>query len=293
MYGAIAANKRNTVLIMIGFIVLIGIIGWVVSYIYNDTSIAYVVLVVALVYALIQYFAAGALSVASTGAVEIEKKDNPRLFRVVENLAITLGIQTPKIYIIDDPAPNAFATGRDPKHAIVAATTGLLDVMDDRELESVMAHEMGHVQNYDIRVNMIVFGLVSAIGLLTDIVLRMFWFGGGRRDNNNQNPIVLIVGIAVIVLAPILALLIQLAISRQREYLADASSAITTRDPEGLESALKKLETYGQPMKKQTSSTAHLFISDPLKPGVISKLFSTHPPLEDRIKRLHDNEARF
>jgi heat shock protein HtpX len=293
MYGAIAANKRNTVLIMIGFIVLIGIIGWVVSYIYNDTSIAYIVLVVALVYALIQYFAAGALSVASTGAVEIEKKDNPRLFRVVENLAITLGIQTPKIYIIDDPAPNAFATGRDPKHAIVAATTGLLDVMDDRELESVMAHEMGHVQNYDIRVNMIVFGLVSAIGLLTDIVLRMFWFGGGRRDNNNQNPIVLIVGIAVIVLAPILALLIQLAISRQREYLADASSAITTRDPEGLESALKKLETYGQPMKKQTSSTAHLFISDPLKPGVISKLFSTHPPLEDRIKRLHDNEARF
>jgi heat shock protein HtpX len=293
MYGAIAANKRNTVLIMIGFIVLIGIIGWVVSYIYNDTSIAYVVLVVALVYALIQYFAAGALSVASTGAIEIEKKDNPRLFRVVENLAITLGIQMPKIYIIDDPAPNAFATGRDPKHAIVAATTGLLDVMDDRELESVMAHEMGHVQNYDIRVNMIVFGLVSAIGLLTDIVLRMFWFGGGRRDNNNQNPIVLIVGIAVIVLAPILALLIQLAISRQREYLADASSAITTRDPEGLESALKKLETYGQPMKKQTSSTAHLFISDPLKPGVISKLFSTHPPLEDRIKRLHDNEARF
>ena len=292
MYGAIAANKRNTVLIMIGFVVLIGVIGWIIGYLYNDISIAYVVLVVAFIYTIIQYFAAGALSVASTGAVEIDKKDNPRLYRVVENLAITLGIPTPRVYIIDDPAPNAFATGRNPKNAIVAATTGLLDIMDDRELSSVMAHEMGHVQNYDIRVNMIVFGLVSAIGLLTDIALRMFWFGGDRRDNN-QNPIVLIVGIVVIILAPVLALLIQLAVSRQREYLADASSAMTTRDSEGLESALKKLATYGRPMKKQTSSTAHLFISDPLRPGVISRLFSTHPPLEERIKRLHDNEARF
>lgn len=292
MYSAIAANKRNTVLIMIGFVILIGVIGWIVSYIYNDANIAYIVLGIALVYALIQYFAAGALSVATTGAVEIQKSDNPRLYRVVENLAITLGIQTPKVYIIDDPAPNAFASGRDPKHALVCATTGLLDIMNDRELTAVMAHEMGHVQNYDIRVNMIVFGLVSAIGLLTDIVLRMLWFGD-RRDNNNQNPIVFIIGIIVIIVAPILALLIQLAISRQREYLADASSALTTRDSEGLASALEKLETYGKPMQKQSSSTAHLFFSDPLKPGIISKLFSTHPPLPDRIKRLRDNEARF
>ncbi len=293
MYRAIAANKRNTVLIMVGFIMLIGVIGWVVSYLYNDATIAYLVLGIALVYALIQYFAAGALSVATTGAVEIEKKDNPRLYRVVENLAITLGIQTPRVYIIDDPAPNAFATGRDPKHAIVAATTGLIDTMDDRELEAVMAHEMGHVQNYDIRVNMIVFGLVSAIGLLTDIAIRMLWFGGDRRDNNNQNPAVLVIGIVVIIVAPIVALLIQMAISRQREYLADASSAMTTRDPEGLASALEKLETYGRPMQRQSSSSAHLFFSDPLKPGLISKLFSTHPPLPDRIKRLRDNEARF
>jgi len=292
MYRAIAANKRNTVLIMIGFFVVIAALGWAVSYIYNDSAIAYVVMVIAFVYALIQYFAAGALSVAATGAKEIEKSDNPRLYRIVENLAITLGIPTPKVYIIDDPAPNAFATGRDPKHAIVAATSGILELMDDRELEAVMAHEMGHVQNYDIRVSMIVFGLVSAIGFLTDIILHLFWFGNNRREGN-QNPIILVVGIIVIVLAPITAILIQMAISRQREYLADASSAMTTRDPEGLASALQKLEQYGRPMARPNSSTAHLFFSNPLKPGLFSSLFSTHPPLQARIDRLRQNEARF
>lgn len=295
MYRAIAANKRNTVIIMAIFIVLIGLVGWLVGYIYNDPTIAYVVLGIALVYAFIQYFAAGALSVASAGAQEIQKSDNPRLYRIVENLSITLGIPMPKVCIIDDPAPNAFATGRNPQHAVVAATSGLLDIMDDRELEAVMAHEMGHVQNYDIRVSMIVFGLVSVIGIITDIVLRMFWFGGGRRNNNEAgaNPIILIIGIVVIILAPILALLIQMAISRQREYLADASGAMTTRDPEGLASALGKLQQYGKPMKRQNSSVAHLFISEPLKPSFVSKLFSTHPPLQDRIDRLRKNEARF
>lgn len=293
MYGAIAANKRNTVLIMAVFIGLISAIGWLVSLYFGNSSITYWVISGAAIYALIQYFAASKLAVMATGAQEIEKRDNPRLYRIVENLAITIGIPTPKVYIIDDPAPNAFATGRDPKHAIVAATTGILDVMSDRELEAVMAHEMGHVQNYDIRVSMIAFGLVSAIGILSDIALRMFMFGGEDNDNRNINPIVLIVGIVLIILAPVMAALIQMAVSRQREYLADATGALTTRDPEGLASALEKLEKTTRPMQKQSSAAAHLFFANPLKPGALTSLFSTHPPLEERIKRLRDNAGKF
>jgi heat shock protein HtpX len=291
MYKAIAANKRNTVLIMAVFIGIIGAIGWAVSYVYGNRSIAYIVIAVAVVYALVQYFIASKLLLAMSGAVEIEKRDNPRYYRIIENLAITIGFQTPKIYIIDDPAPNAFATGHDPKHAIVAVTTGLLDIMDDQELEAVMAHEMGHVQNYDIRVSMIAFGLVSAIGLLTDIVLRMLFFGD--RRNNNTSPVILVIGIIVLILAPIVAVIVQLAVSRQREYLADATGALTTRDPEALASALEKLEKFGRPMKKQSTSSAHLFINDPLKPGFFNRLFSTHPPLADRIARLRANEGKF
>lgn len=292
MYKAIAANKRNTILVMAVFVAIIGAIGWVVSYFYGgNRSIFITVLVVAALYAVIQYFAASKLAVAMTGAQEIEKKDNPRLYRIVENLAITTGMPTPRVYVIDDPAPNAFATGRDPKHAIVAATSGLLDIMDDRELEAVLAHEMGHVQNYDIRVSMIAFGLVSVIGLLSDIVIRMFFFGG-RRDSN-ANPIMLVIGIIVIILAPIIAAIVQMAVSRQREYLADATGVMTTRDTDGLVSALKKLEQYGRPMKQQNSASAHLFFNNPLKPGFFSKLFSTHPPLEERIARLERNESKF
>jgi heat shock protein HtpX len=294
MYSAIAANKRNTILIMAAFIGIVGAIGWVFGYIEGDVSIAYGVIIVAAIYALIQYFLAAKLATAVTGAREIEKNDSPRLYRIVENLAITSGMPMPKVYIIDDPAPNAFATGRDPKHAVVAATSGILDIMDDRELEAVMAHEMSHVRNYDIRVGMIAFGLVSAVGILSDIALRMFFFGGNRRrDNNDAGPIVMVVGIVLIILAPIIATLIQLAISRQREYLADASGALLTRDPEGLESALTKLEQYGRPMRRQSTSTAHLFITNPLKPGFFSGLFSTHPPLEERIARLRNVENKF
>lgn len=292
MYGAIAANKRNTVIIMATFIGLISAIGYLVSLYFGDTSITYWVLAGSAIYALIQYFAASKLAIMTTGAREIQKKDNPRLYRIVENLSITIGIPTPKVYIIDDPAPNAFATGRDPKHAVVAATTGILDTMNDRELEAVMAHEMGHVQNYDIRVSMIAFGLVSAIGFLSDIVLRMFFYGGNDRDRQ-VSPVVMIVGIVVIILAPIMAALIQMAISRQREYLADATGALTTRDPESLASALEKLKSAGQPMQRQSTSTAHLFFNNPLKPGTIASLFSTHPPLAERIARLRNNEGKF
>jgi len=292
MYKAIAANKRNTILIMALFVGIIGAIGWVVSNYYGNVSITYYVIAAAALYAFIQYFLATRISIAMTGARQIEKRDNPRFYRIVENLAITTGIQTPKVYIIDDVAPNAFATGRDPKHAIVGATTGLIDIMDDSELEAVMAHEMGHVQNYDIRIGMIAFGLASAIGLLSDIVLRMFIFGD-RDSDSNSSPIAMIAGVVVIILAPIIAAIIQMAISRQREFLADATSAMTTRNPESLASALEKLKTQGRPMKKQNTASAHLFFSNPLKPGFMAKLFSTHPPLEERIARLRNNEGKF
>jgi len=289
MYKAIAANKRNTILIMAAFIGLIAGIGYAISAVYGEPFITLWVLIGVSIYALIQYFAAAKLATSMTGAKQIEKRDNPRLYRIVENLSITLGMPMPKVYVIHDPAPNAFATGRDPKHAIVAATTGLMDIMDDNELEAVMAHEMGHVQNYDIRVSMIAFGLVSAVAILSDIVLRMFIFG----DNRNAHPAAIIVGIIVIVLAPIIATMIQLAVSRQREYLADASGAMTTRDSESLARALEKLQSYGQPMKRQNSATAHLFFSNPLKGGGLSKLFSTHPPLEERVNRLRKNASKF
>jgi heat shock protein HtpX len=292
MYNAIAANKRNTVIIMAVFIGLIGAVGWAVSYVNGDRSIAYWVIAVAAVYALIQYFIASKLALAINGAQQIEKKDNPRLYRIVENLTIATGMPMPKVYIIDDPAPNAFATGRDPRHAVVAATSGIMDVMSDRELEAVMAHEISHVRNYDIRVSMIAFGLVSAIALLSDIALRMMFFGGDRRDNNS-NPIVLIVGIVLIILAPIIAAMIQMAVSRQREYLADASGVMATRDSEGLASALEKLQQFGKPLRHQNSASAHLFFSNPLKPNAFSKLFSTHPPLEERIARLRKNANKF
>lgn len=293
MYKAIATNKRNTVIIMAVFVGIITGIGYLATVLTGgDPSITWWVLGGAAVYALIQYFAASSLAVMSTGAVPIEKRDNPRLYRTVENLSITLGMPMPKVYIINDPAPNAFATGRNPQHAVVAATTGLLDIMDDRELDAVMAHEMGHVQNYDIRVSMISFGLVSAIGLLSDLVLRMLFFS----DSNNRNgvhPAVYVVGVIVLILAPLIATIVQLAISRQREYLADATGAMTTRDSSGMASALTKLKDYGRPMQKQNSASAQLFISNPLKPGFFARLFSSHPPLEDRIKRLGENADKF
>lgn len=291
MYSAIAANKRNTVLIMAVFVGIIGAIGWLVSVYYGSTSIAYWAIGGAAVYAILQYYMAGSLAVAMTGAQQIEKKDNPRLYRIVENLAITEGMPMPKVYIIDDPAPNAFATGRNPQHAIVAATTGILEIMDDRELEGVMAHELGHVKNYDIRVSMIAFGLVSAISILSDMVLRMLFFS--NSDNRNVNPIALVIGVIFIILAPIIAAIVQMAVSRQREYLADATGAMTTRDSEGLASALEKLKEYGRPMQRQSSATAHLFFNNPLKSGFFNNLMSSHPPLDERIARLRDNAAKF
>ncbi len=269
---------------MIVFIGLIAGIGYIFSVIYGSTGIFWGTLVGSIIYALFQYFVAAKLALSMNGARQIQKSDNPRLYRIVENLSITEGMPMPKVYVIDDVGANAFATGRDPKHAHVAATTGILELMNDRELTAVMAHEIGHVKNYDIRVMMIVFGLVSAIGLLADVFLRLMWFGG---DNDEApNPIFMILGIVAALLAPLVAILVQAAISRQREYLADASGALTTRDPDALAAALEKLGASSSKLRRQNSSTAHLFFANPLKGKAIANLFSTHPPIEARVARL-------
>ncbi|MDR5698844.1 M48 family metalloprotease [Agromyces aerolatus] len=291
MYRAIARNKRNTVFTILLFLLIIGGLGWLAAYIYGNLTIVIVTVAISIGYALIQYFTADKQAIAMSGAVEITSKaEHPRLWRTVENLSIATGTPMPKVYVISDPAPNAFATGRDPEHAIVAATTGLLEIMDDAELEGVMAHELGHVRNYDIRLSMVVFGLVVAIGFISDLLVRMAFFGGNR---NNGNPIVMIFGIVAMLVAPLVATLVQLAVSRQREYLADATGAMTTRHPDALARALLKLEAYGRPMKKQNTSMAHLWIADPLKPGVIDRLFATHPPIPERVARLEHMGRNF
>lgn len=283
MYRAIAKNKRNTVLIIVLFILIIGGLGALAAYIYEDISIVIITLVISTGYALFQYFAASGLAISMSGARQIQKADNPRLYRIVENLAITEGMPMPKVYIVNDAAPNAFATGRDPQHASVAATTGILEILTDDELEGVMAHELGHVKNYDIRVSMIVFGLVVAVGFISDMFLRFAFFG---RNNNNNNPIVLIFGLAAFLVAPLVAAVVQAAVSRQREYLADATGALTTRHPDALASALAKIGAYGRPMVRQNSTMAHMWFSDPMKPGLMDRLFATHPPIAERVKRL-------
>lgn len=292
MYKQIAENKRRTVFIIIGFILLIGVIAGIFAYVYSDPWIAVWMIVVAIVYAVIQYYAAGSVAMAMTGAREITKKDNPRFYNIVENLSITTGLPMPKVYIIDDKAPNAFATGRDPQHASVAATTGLIDIMDDKELTAVMAHEMSHVKNYDIRVSMIVFGLVCVIGLISDLAFRMLFYGN-RRRNNEGSPVGYVLILFAAILSPIVAAVAQMAVSRQREYLADASAVNITRYPEGMISALKKLQAHSQPMKSQNVAAEAMYINNSLRKGFFSDLLSTHPPIEKRIERLEHGKKNF
>lgn len=269
---------------MLAFITLIGLLAYLGGLYFGDFSITIGALIGSVVYAFISYFAAAKAALAFNGAKEIQKSDSPELYRIVENLAITEGLPTPKIHIIDDPALNAFATGRDPKHASVAITTGLLGALNKQELEGVMAHELGHIKNYDIRVSMIAFGLVAIISIMADIFLRVSIFGG--RDRENSNAIVAVLGVVAMILAPLIAAMIQSAISRKREYLADATGALTTRYPEGLASALEKLKVGNTAPQRQNSSTAHLFFVNPLKGKSLSSLFSTHPPIDDRIAAL-------
>lgn len=287
MYSEIAANKRKTWLLMLGFALFITGVGYVISQAYDMPSITFGIGIGAVIYALIQYFVADKLAVAVNGAKEIQKRDLPRLWRIVENLAITEGLPMPKVYIMQDPALNAFATGRNPDHSLVCVTTGLLEALTDTELEGVIAHELGHIKNYDIRVSLIAFGLVSFVGILSDVFLRtLFWRGDDDEDSGNA--LFMIIAVVAALLAPLIATLIQLAISRRREFLADATGALTTRHPEGLAGALRKIAHYGSTTRKQSSSTAHLFFANPLKKGSLAALFSTHPPIEQRIARLTD-----
>ena len=292
MYKQIAQNKRRTVFIIMGFVLLIGLIAAIFAVYFQDPWIAVWTIIVAMVYAAIQYYASSSLTVLMTGAEQIEKKDNPRLYNIVENLSITTGLPMPKVYIVKDQAPNAFATGRDPSHAIVAATTGLMDIMDDKELTAVMAHEMSHVKNYDIRVSMIVFGLACMVGLISDIAFRMVFYGN-RRRNNEGSPMGYVLILIAAILSPILASIAQMAVSRQREYLADASAVNITRYPEGMIDALKKLQAHSQPMQSQNTAAASMYINDPLRKGFFNNLFSTHPPIEKRIERLENGKKNF
>lgn len=286
MYSQIEANKRKTVLLILAFIGLIGALAYLGGVYFGDFSITIGALIGATIYAFLSYFVSAKAALAFNGAHEIKKSDNPRLYRIVENLAITEGMPTPKVHVMDDPALNAFATGRDPNNAHVAITTGLLDVLDDSELQGVMAHELGHIKNYDIRVSMIVFGLVAIISIMADIFLRVSIFGGSSRNRENSNGMLAVLGIIAMILAPVIALLIQSSISRKREYLADATGALTTRYPEGLARALEKLKAGNTAPRRQNTSTAHLFFANPLKGKGLSSLFSTHPPIDDRISKL-------
>lgn len=286
MYSNIAANKRKTVIIMTVFMAFIAALIYAFSYVYagKSTGVFYGGIIGAAIYTLITYYAGSKMALAVNGAKEIGRNDDPRLWRMVENLSITNGMPMPKVYIMEDPSPNAFATGRDPKHAAVCATTGILQILNDTELEGVLAHELGHVKNYDIRVSMVAFALTAVISFLADIMLRMTFFS--NDDEGNNSPLALVFGIAAAILAPLVATMIQLAISRQREYLADATGALTTRYPEGLASALEKIGQANIPAKRQSSATAHLFFVNPLKAHSFAGLFSTHPPIEQRIARL-------
>jgi heat shock protein HtpX len=295
LYTAIARNKRNTWFILIAFILVLAgvglLAGWLMG---NNWWVTAFILLFAGGYATFQYFFADREAIAMSGAQEVSKADAPRYYRIVENLCITTGSPMPTLYVVDDPAPNAFAMGRTPEQASITVTTGLFELMTDRELEGVLGHELGHIRNYDIRVSLIVFGLVVAIGILADMLLRVAFFGGGRRGGNSQAQLFLLIfGLVAAIIAPLLAGAVQAAISRQREYLADATSAMTTRDPDGLASALEKLEQYGRPLKKPNTSMAHLWIADPLRPNALERMFSTHPPIPDRIERLHDMGGSF
>lgn len=292
MYSHISSNKRKTALLIILFSVMVIGLGWLLGENVGNPSAGIIVAtMVSTVMALTSFFAGDKIALAVSGAKPIQKENAPELWRIVENLSITSGVPMPKLYLIPDPAPNAFATGRDPKHASVAVTTGLLHLMTKTELEGVLAHELSHVKNYDILVMTIVIVLVGTVTLLADWLLRSFVFGGRRSDRGGQITLILaVVGLVLSILSPLIAEVIKLAVSRTREYLADASGALLTRYPEGLASALEKIAAAQQPMQRANHATAHLYIANPFggKRDALSSLFSTHPPVADRIKRLRE-----
>jgi len=297
MYSQIDKNKSNTRILMYLFISFFLVVGYVFGYAYTGDQNAGIGFmgffgIAAIIYAIISYYASGSITLSITGATKIQRTDNPTLYRTVENLAIAAGVPTPDIYLIDDTALNAFATGRDPKHASLAITKGLLDQLDKPELEGVMAHELSHVQNLDIRLQSITVALIGLIALVSDLFLRSMFYGrrSSSKSENKGGGVLIIVGIALAILSPIIAKLMHLAISRQREYLADASGALLTRFPEGLASALTKIKADKEPLEAANKATAHMYIENPLRNEAGMKwmngLFSTHPDIDDRIARL-------
>jgi heat shock protein HtpX len=289
LYTQQGKNVFRTWMLMSVFFALIVAVGWIFSLYYGDESILYVAVAFSILMNISAYWFSDKVAIASAGAKPADENTYRELHRIVENLSITAGLPKPRVYIIDDAQPNAFASGRDAQHAVVAVTTGLLSTLERAELEGVIAHELSHVGNRDILVMTVAVVLVGIISLLAQIALRMSYLGGDNRERNN-NPLVLVAFIAAIILAPLAAQLIQLAVSRKREFLADASGALLTRYPEGLENALRKIGSYKAPMQRASATTAHLFISNPFgshEAGQwVAKLFSTHPPIPERIAAL-------
>jgi heat shock protein HtpX len=293
MYSQIDSNKRKTWFLVIGFVIVVMFIGWIVA---QFTEIGPGGLVIAGVFSLgmslTSYFASDKIALASAGAKgPISEADNAYVYRMVENLSIASGTPMPRVYLIADPAINAFATGRDPKHAAIAVTTGAIEKLENEELEGVLAHELSHVKNYDIRLLTVVVVLVGFIALLSDWFLRAQLFGGRNRSDNDSGKagsILMIVGVVLLILSPIIGELIKLAVSRKREFLADASGALITRYPEGLARALEKIAAEKLPLRHANTATAHLYISSPFgnRTQSLKNLFSTHPPIAERIAQL-------
>jgi heat shock protein HtpX len=290
LYKQIASNKRKSIALLFGFLLLYAALGWLLSLWFGSAAL-FVALAVAVVMLFVNLFLGDDLITTVAGARRIERKEEaPELWRMVENLSITAGVPMPRLFIVPDESPNAFAAGRSPRQAIVAVTTGLLERLDEEELEGVLAHEMSHIRNYDVRLMTWAAVLAGSIALLASVFTRAMWFGGGnRREGGGSNPIVLIAVIAGLVLAPIAAIVIQTAISRRREYVADASAAELTRYPQGLASALRAISGAAKPSARLgNQAIAHLMIAPPLSArGRTMSLFATHPATEDRIARLN------
>jgi heat shock protein HtpX len=309
-YDYIAKNKRESWILIFSFLIVISLLGFVFAQVYQNSAILYFAVGFSVFSSLISYYFSDSITLALSRAQAVDRKDNPQLYNVVENLCIAAGLPTPKIYLIDDTAPNAFATGRDPKHAVICFTTGILQKLEKTELEGVAAHELSHIGNYDIRVMTLVVVLVGTVTLLADWFLRASFFGGRRKSNdgggNQLAAIIAIAGIILAILSPVIATLIKLAVSRQREFLADSSGALLTRYPEGLARALEKISKDKEPLEAANKATAHLYIVNPFHDdrgpstslGTTSashgsrswfaQMFNTHPPVEERIKRLRE-----
>lgn len=290
LYKNYDSNIRKTWLLMSLFFVFVILIGWGFSYFYSSPEILYFAVIFSILMNFFSYWFSDKIVLSMSGAKEISREENRELWNITENLCITAGLPMPKLYIINDPSPNAFATGRDKNHSAVVVTSGLLQILDRTEIEGVIAHELSHIGNRDILLQTVVVVLVGFVALLADMFLRSNMFGGRSDDRNgNAGLIMLVVGIVLSILTPIVATLIQLAISRKREFLADASGALLTRYPEGLASALEKISGYGQGLRKANNATAHMYISNPFGAKAskgLHKLFMTHPPLEERVLAL-------